>query len=54
MLQAHKVSGCRGSQDNRHMKVVRLSTLAHAAFSPRKYSWYPFLLENPGFGARIK
>jgi hypothetical protein len=27
-------------QDNRHMKVVRLSVIP-----PRKYSWYSFLLE---------
>jgi hypothetical protein len=30
--------------DNRHMKVVRLSALP-AAFTPRKDSWYSFLLE---------
>jgi len=29
-------------QDNRHMKVV---PYAPAAFTPRKYSWYSFLLE---------
>ena len=28
--------------DNRHMKAVRLSP---AALTPRKYSWYSFLLE---------
>jgi len=33
-------------QDNRHMKVVRLSARSTARlFSPRKYSWYSFLLE---------
>jgi len=32
-------------QDNRHMKMVRLSALALAAFTPTKYSWYSFLLE---------
>jgi len=32
-------------QDNRHMKVVRLSAHAPATFTPRKYSWYSFLLE---------
>jgi len=31
--------------DNLHMKMVRLSAYAPAAFTPRKYSWYPFLLE---------
>jgi hypothetical protein len=28
-----------------HMKVVRLSALAPTIFTPRKYSWYSFLLE---------
>jgi hypothetical protein len=28
-------------QDNRHMKAVRLSALR----TPKKYSWYSFLLE---------
>jgi len=32
-------------QDNRHMKVVRCQPYAPAAFTPRKYSWYSFLLE---------
>jgi hypothetical protein len=27
------------------MKVVRLSALSLAAFTPRKYSWYSFMLE---------
>jgi hypothetical protein len=27
------------------MKMLRLSALSPAAFSPRKYSWYSFLLE---------
>jgi hypothetical protein len=27
------------------MKVVRLSAFALATFTPRKYSWYSFLLE---------
>jgi len=30
-------------QDNRHKEMVGLS--APAAFNPRKYSWYSFLLE---------
>ena len=34
-------------QDNRHMKVVRLSALRTTAFTPRKYPWYSFLL-GPG------
>ena len=33
-------------QDNRHMKVVRLSALRIGRlYPPRKYSWYSFLLE---------
>ena len=32
-------------QDNRHMKVVRLSALRTGRLYPRKYSWYLFLLE---------
>ena len=32
-------------QDNQHMKVVRLSALRTGRFTPRKYSWYSFLLE---------
>jgi len=32
-------------QDNRHMKVARLSAHAPVAFTPRKYSWYSFPLE---------
>ena len=33
-------------QDNRHMKVVRLSAPTHRPpLPPRKYSWYSFLLE---------
>ena len=32
-------------QDNRHMKVVRLSALCTGCLYPRKYSWYSFLLE---------
>jgi len=33
-------------QDIRHKKVVRLSALRTGHFySPRKYSWYSFLLE---------
>jgi hypothetical protein len=32
-------------QDNRHMKVVRLSALRTGHLYPRKYSWYSFLLE---------
>ena len=33
-------------QDNRHMKVVRLSALRTGLlYPPRKYSWYSFLLE---------
>jgi hypothetical protein len=35
------------------MKVVRLSALTHAAFSLRKYSWYPFLLETTEIGTSI-
>ena len=38
-------------QDNRHMKVVRLSALRTGRLYPTKYSWYSFLLEtesNPG------
>ena len=31
--------------DNRHTKVVRLSAYEPAAFTPRIYSWYSFLLE---------
>jgi hypothetical protein len=31
--------------DNRHMKAVKLSAYATAAFTTRKYPWYPFLLE---------
>ena len=31
--------------DNRHMKAVRLSVLRTAAFTPRIYSCYSFLLE---------
>jgi hypothetical protein len=32
--------------DSRHMKVLRLSALRTGrAFTPRKYSWYTFLLE---------
>jgi hypothetical protein len=34
-------------QDNRHMKVVRLSALRTERLYPlRKYSWYSFLLEG--------
>jgi len=32
-------------QDNRRMKVVRLSALHTVCLYPRKYSWYSFLLE---------
>jgi hypothetical protein len=33
-------------QDNRHIKVVRLSALRTGRlYPPRKYSWYSFLLE---------
>jgi len=33
-------------QDNRHMKVVRLSALhTGRLYPPRKYSWYSFPLE---------
>jgi hypothetical protein len=32
-------------QDSRHIKMVRLSAYAPAAFTPRKDSWYSFLLE---------
>jgi uncharacterized protein (DUF2384 family) len=33
-------------QDNRHMKVVRLSALCtDCLYPPRKYSWYSFELE---------
>jgi len=32
-------------QDNHHMKVVRFQPYAPAAFTPRKYRWYSFLLE---------
>ena len=32
-------------QANRHMKVARLQLYAPAAFIPRKYSWYSFLLD---------
>jgi hypothetical protein len=34
-----------GFHDSQHMKVVRLSAYAPAAFTPRKYFWYSFLLE---------
>jgi len=36
-------------QDNRLMKLVRLSALYTGRLYPRKYSWYSFLLEvmNP-------
>jgi len=36
---------------NRPMKVVRFQPYAPAAFTPRKYYWFSFLLEdesNPG------
>jgi hypothetical protein len=39
-------------QDSRHIKVVRLSTYAPAAFTPRKYSWYSFLLEAESTGRK--
>jgi hypothetical protein len=45
----YRPMGYRGSQDNWHMKVVRLSALVHAAFSPR----YPFLLETTEIGTCI-
>ena len=32
-------------QDNRHMKVVRLSALRTGRLYPKKYSWYSFLSE---------
>jgi len=33
--------------ENRHKKVLRLSALlSMAAFTPRRYSWYLFLLET--------
>jgi len=32
-------------QDNRHMKVVRLSALSTGRLYLRKYFWYSFLLE---------
>ena len=32
-------------QNNRHIKVVRLSALGTRRLYPRKYSWYSFLLE---------
>jgi hypothetical protein len=39
-------------QDNRHMKVVRLSALCTGHLYPPgnipKYSWYSFLLQNEG------
>ena len=31
--------------DNRHMKVVGFSALSTGRLTPRKYSWYTFLLE---------
>jgi len=43
-------------QDNRHMKVVRLSALRTGLLYPRKYSWYSFLLEaesTPGLWTLI-
>jgi hypothetical protein len=33
------------------MKVVRLPALRTSAFTPRKYSWYLFLLEAKGHSA---
>jgi hypothetical protein len=32
--------------DNRYMKVVRLSALGIGRFSPKRYPWYSFLLED--------
>jgi hypothetical protein len=32
-------------QDNQHMKVVSCQPYTPVAFTPRKYSWYSFLLE---------
>jgi hypothetical protein len=31
---------------SRQMKMARLSAHAPAVFTPRKYSWYPFVLED--------
>ena len=44
-------------EGNRRMKVVRLSALRTGRLSPRKYSWYSFLLEaesTPGPEALFK
>ena len=45
--QAQRVPGSLGSQisQQRHRMVVRCQPYAPAAFTPRKYSWYSFLLE---------
>ena len=46
-LQAQRVLGSQGSQISwqRHRMVVGCQPYAPAAFTPRKYSWYSFLLE---------
>jgi len=43
--EALRVPGGPRCQDNRHMKVVRLSALCTGRLYPKKYSWYSFLLE---------
>ena len=39
-FEAHRL------QDNRHTKVVSLSALCTGPSTPRKYSWYSFLLQT--------
>jgi len=53
IIPADASSGPEGSRslrlpvfiDNHHMKVIRCQPHAPAAFTPRRYSWYSFLLE---------
>ena len=49
---AQRVPGSYGSQISwqRHRMVVRLPALSTAAFIPRKYTWYSFLLQAESTG----